>query len=108
MIKKIIKRFFQVLGLLLVLVVVYLLVNFKHTAAFPGILSAFHSKEFCSCYFVTEGKEDECENFARQWLPIQGFSIDKKDRSVTTKALFVTTTARYTGDRYGCVLDPWK
>jgi hypothetical protein len=108
MIKKILKRFFQVLGLLLVLVAVYLVINFKHTAAFPKIISAFYSKEFCSCFFVTEGTVDECHNFARQWVPIQSFDLDREKRSVTVKGMFVTTTARYTGDRYGCVLDPWQ
>lgn len=108
MIKKILKRFFQAVGLILVLVTVYLLVNFKHTAAFPRIISAFYSKEFCSCFFVTEGTVDECHNFARQWVPIQSFNLDQEKRAVTVKGMFVTTTARYTGDRYGCVLDPWQ
>ena len=107
MIKRILKRFFQVVGVIMVLMVAYLVANWKHTAAFPKIISAFYSKEFCSCYFVTEGTPDECHNFARQWVPIQSFSVDQDKRTVTVKGLFVTTTARYSGDRYGCVLDPW-
>jgi hypothetical protein len=108
MIKKILKRLFQALGLILVLAAIFLVINFKHTAAFPKIISAFYSKEFCSCFFVTEGTLDECHNFARQWVPIQSFALDQEKRSVTVKGMFVTTTARYTGDRYGCVLDPWQ
>ncbi|HRP67909.1 MAG TPA: hypothetical protein PLY93_00035 [Turneriella sp.] len=108
MIKKIVKRVSQLVVLLLLGVGIYLAVNFRHTAAFPKIISAFYSKEFCSCYFVTEGTVDECHNFARQWVPIQSFSLDGENRSVTVKGLFVTTTARYTGDRYGCVLEEWK
>lgn len=108
MMKKILKRFFQAVGVLIVLVGIYLIANFKHTAAFPKIISAFYSKEFCSCFFVTEGTPEECHNFARQWVPIQSFSLDQEKRSVTVKGMFVTTTARYTGDRYGCVLDPWQ
>lgn len=108
MIKKILKRFFQTVGVIFALAAIYLLINFKHTAAFPRIISAFYSKEFCSCFFVTEGTVDECHNFARQWVPIQSFQLDQEKRSVTVKGMFVTTTARYTGDRYGCVLDPWQ
>ena len=108
MIKKILKRIAQVLLAALLIVTVYLLINYKHSAAFPRIISAFYSKEFCSCYFVTEGTPEQCHNFARQWIPIQSFSLDKEKRSVTVKGLLVTTTATYTGDRYGCVLDPYR
>lgn len=106
--KTIFKRFGQVLVLVLLAIALYLLINFRHTAAFPRIISSFYSKEFCSCYFVTEGTTEQCHNFARQWLPIQGFMLDQEKRTVTVKGLFVVTTARYTGDRYGCILDPWQ
>lgn len=106
--RKILKRALQFAGTLLLAGIVYLLVNFKHSAAFPRIISSFYSKEFCSCYFVTEGTLEQCHNFARQWVPIQSFALDKEKRTVTVKGLFVTTTARYTGDRYGCVLEPWQ
>lgn len=104
--RQIFKRVLQAVGLIALLATLYLAVNFRHTAAFPKIISAFYSKEFCSCYFVTEGKAEQCHNFARQWIPIQSFALDQEKRSVTVKGLFVTSTARYTGDRYGCVLDP--
>lgn len=108
MMRKILKRALQLIGVVVLGGVVFLLVNFKHTAAFPSIISSFYSKEFCSCYFVTEGTVEQCHNFARQWVPIQSFQLDKEKRTVTVKGLFVTTTARYTGDRYGCVLDSWQ
>ena len=63
----------------------YLAVNYRHTAAFPGIISSFYSKEFCSCYFVTEGTPEECHNFARQWVPIQNFVLDKEKRIIAKK-----------------------
>lgn len=107
MIKKIFKRFAQVLLLLVLGAGTYLGFNYRHSAAFPGIISSFYSKEFCSCYFVTEGMPEQCHNFARQWVPIQSFVLDKEKRTVTVKGLFVTSTARYTGDRFGCVLEPW-
>jgi hypothetical protein len=106
--RKILKRVLQALGLAVVGALLFLLVNFKHSAAFPSIISSFYSKEFCSCYFVTEGTVEQCHNFAKQWVPIQSFTLDKEKRTVTVKGLFVSTTARYTGDRYGCVLDPWQ
>jgi ABC-type sugar transport system permease subunit len=108
MMRKIAKWIFLALGIVLLGVFVFVAVNFKHVAAFPSIISSFYSKEFCSCYFVTEGTEEQCHNFARQWVPIQSFALDKEKRTVTVKGLFVTTTARYTGDRYGCVLEPWR
>jgi len=103
--KKFFKRFGIALGLLLLPIAIYLGINYKHTAAFPRIISAFYAKEFCSCYFVTEGDEKQCHNFARQWVPIQSFALDKEKRSVTVKGLYVTTTVRYSGDKYGCVFE---
>lgn len=108
MIRKVLKRLLQVLGLGILVLAGYLGFHYRYTAAFPRVLSAFYSKEYCSCYFVTEGTEEQCENFARQWLPIRSMVLDKGKRSVTVTGLFVTTTARYTGDRFGCVLDPWQ
>jgi hypothetical protein len=102
------RRVLQLLGVLLLAAVIYVALNYKHVAAFPRIISAFYSKEFCSCYFVTEGTEEQCHNFARQWVPIQSFALDKEKRTVTVKGLFATTTARYTGDRYGCMLEAWQ
>ncbi|HMV34611.1 MAG TPA: hypothetical protein PKM44_04930 [Turneriella sp.] len=106
--RKIGKRILQALAIAFAGVIIFLAANYKHTAAFPGIISSFYSKEFCSCYFVTEGTEEQCHNFARQWVPLQSFALDKEKRTVTAKGLFVTTTARYTGDRYGCILEPWQ
>jgi hypothetical protein len=106
--RKIGRRVLQLLGVLLLAAAIYVALNYKHVAAFPRIISAFYSKEFCSCYFVTEGTEEQCHNFARQWVPIQSFALDKEKRTVTVKGLFVTTTARYTGDRYGCILEAWQ
>ncbi|MCS6971750.1 MAG: hypothetical protein N2Z22_02175 [Turneriella sp.] len=108
MIRKILKRLLQGLGIVLVVLLLYVVFNWKHFAAFPRIISAFYSKEFCSCYFVTEGSEEQCHNFARQWVPIQDFRLDKEKRTVTVRGLFFTTTAYYTGERYGCVLEPWR
>jgi hypothetical protein len=105
MIKKAMKRIAQGFLVLILILAVYLLVNFKHTKAFPKIISSFYSKEFCSCYFVTEGTPEQCHNFAKQWVPIQDFKLDKEARTVTVRGLFISTTARYTGDRYGCLLD---
>lgn len=105
--KKILKRLGQFVLLAILATATYLAFNYRHAAAFPGSISSSYSKAFCSCYFVTEGTPEECHNFARQWLPIQSFVLDKEKRTVTVKGLFVTTTASYTGDRFGCVLEPW-
>ena len=104
-----IRKIFKWVGLMCVMIVlsavVYLSVNGEHTKSFPHIISSFYAKEFCSCYFVTEGSEPECHQFAKQWIPISEFHLDKENQTVSVTGLFVTTRARYTGDRYGCVLD---
>lgn len=74
---------------------------------FPGIISAFYSKEMCSCMFVVGQTEEFCNNYARQWVPIQGAPVvDREKKTVRVQGLFVTSEAEYSGERTGCVLRP--
>lgn len=79
--------------------------NRKELRNFPGIISAFYSKEMCSCMFVVGQTEEFCNNYARQWVPIQGAPVvDREKKTVQVRGLFVTSEAEYTGERTGCVL----
>ncbi len=79
--------------------------NFAHLRAFPGIISAFYAKEFCSCYFVTERSKQECHNYARQYIPITDFRIEESDKRIVVSGLGVTNSAIYNGLRKGCLIE---
>ncbi|TGN06842.1 hypothetical protein [Leptospira ilyithenensis] len=78
--------------------------NWKHLSAFPAIISSFYSKEFCSCYYVMKQSEEQCHNFARQWVPISLFNLDQTNKEVTVSGLGRTNKAKYLGERLGCRL----
>jgi hypothetical protein len=46
--------------------------------------------------------EEQCHNFARQWVPISEFKLDKENKSVTVTGLGKTNTAKYLNERLGC------
>ncbi|MCR9141223.1 MAG: hypothetical protein NXI24_03160 [bacterium] len=79
--------------------------NWHHVSSFPSIISSWYSKEFCSCYFVVSRDEEFCKNIARQWVSISDFQLDTEKQTVTTSGLGRTNTARYLGERKGCVLE---
>ncbi|MCC5816282.1 MAG: hypothetical protein JJT78_16145 [Leptospira sp.] len=79
--------------------------NWKNLTAFPSIISSFYSKEFCSCYFVVREDEDFCHHYARQWVPISDFQLDKESKKVTVSGLGRTNTAIFQNDKKGCVLE---
>lgn len=83
--------------------------NWRHVRAFPKILSSWYAKEFCSCYFVVGRDEAFCHNIARQWVPVDtdsdAFVLDTESGTVTVRGLGHSHTARYQGQRFGCVLE---
>ncbi|WCL49141.1 hypothetical protein [Leptospira sp. GIMC2001] len=79
--------------------------NWNNLRAFPSIISSFYSKEFCSCYYVVERDEDFCHNYARQWVPISDFKIDEENKRIIVSGLGRTNSAKFTGSKYGCVLE---
>lgn len=48
--------------------------------------------------------EEQCHDFARQWVPISEFKLDKENMSVTVKGLGRTNMAKYQSKDYGCTL----
>ncbi|MCZ8342297.1 MAG: hypothetical protein O9301_04630 [Leptospira sp.] len=98
------KKILILVSTLLFILLVWIQWNWKHLASFPSIISSFYSKEFCSCYFVTKLSEEQCHNFARQWVPISEFKLDIENKSVTVKGLGRTNTAKYLDETFGCTL----
>lgn len=101
------RRWIRRIGLLAALVLAALVVgNWTHLRDFPGILPAFTAKEHCSCRFVMGQDERYCERYSRQWLPISERMVDDVERRVTVRATGTTRSARWLGEREGCLLEP--
>lgn len=99
-----IKKIIKIIGIaILVFIAGFIVKDRKHIFSFPGIISAYYSKEFCSCYFVEKQTEQFCHDYARQYIPIQDFKLDGK--TVTVKGLFITNSASYVSERLGCRID---
>lgn len=99
-------RIFAVLGVLLVAGAgVFVVQNWTHVKAFPGILPAFYAKEFCSCRFVVGQSVPYCHDYATQWLPISNFYLSEPKQCVTVTALGQTRSAGFLNRREGCRLD---
>ena len=93
-----------ILALLFLFLLFWAQWNWKHLSSFPSIISSFYSKEYCSCYFVVELSEEQCHDFARQWVPISEFKLDEENKSVTVKGLGRSNTAKFQSKEYGCTL----
>ena len=75
--------------------------------SFPKMPASYEAKEMCSCLFVEARPLDVCEAWVRQdVVKSQGHTVDVEHQTVTAKALGATATARWLGEREGCVLDP--
>ncbi|MNJ47276.1 hypothetical protein D3C77_424310 [compost metagenome] len=73
-------------------------------ADFPGILSAYSAKEYCSCRFVMGFDVPYCQAYVRQYLPLS--RLEEQNRLVTAAGLGVERRARWQGAREGCGLLP--
>lgn len=98
------KNILRFLGLAAGFLLLWVALNWKHIRAFPDIISSFYSKEFCSCFFITGRGEAACHNYARQYVPISDFSLDKEKKQVTVTGLWQTNKASYLGPLEGCRL----
>ncbi|MDZ4725347.1 MAG: hypothetical protein SH817_04280 [Leptospira sp.] len=97
----------KILGIslsILLLILVWFQWNWKHVEAFPSIISSFYSKEFCSCFYVMKLSEEQCHDFARQWVPIGEFINDTVKKEVSVTGLGRTNKAIYLNEKNGCVL----
>ncbi len=79
--------------------------NWRHLAAFPGILPAFTAKEYCSCRFVMRQDDAYCRRYVEQYLPIGAILVDAPARRVTARGTGAVRSARWLSPREGCRLD---
>lgn len=98
------KKFFISILALFVLLCIWVGLNWEHWQRFPSVMPSFYAKQMCSCLHVLERSEDFCHNFARQYIPISSYKIEKKDNSVTVKAFGRTEKAFYISPKHGCRL----
>ncbi|WP_085626555.1 MULTISPECIES: amidase [unclassified Pseudomonas] len=75
-------------------------------ADFPGILSAYSAKEYCSCRFVMGFQPAYCQGYVKQWLPLRLLEEDRQQRQVTAEGLGRRNQAAWQGPREGCRLLP--
>jgi hypothetical protein len=74
--------------------------------AFPGIISAYTAKEYCSCRYVMNNDAAYCRGYVKQWLPFSGFSDDEASKRVTVSGMGRSNSASWVGERQGCRLVP--
>lgn len=74
--------------------------------AFPGIISAYTAKEYCSCRYVMNNDAEYCHGYVKQWLPASGFTDDPAGKRVTVSGMGRSNSAVWIGERQGCRLQP--
>ncbi|QXH36749.1 amidase [Pseudomonas muyukensis] len=75
-------------------------------ADFPGILSAYSAKEYCSCRFVMGFTAAYCRGYVEQYLPLGLLEEDSARRLVSAEGLGQRNQAAWQGARAGCRLLP--
>ncbi|MGE8388847.1 MAG: amidase [Pseudomonas sp.] len=75
-------------------------------ADFPGILSAYSAKEYCSCRFVMGFDQAYCRGYVKQWLPLSSLEEDRQRRLVRATGLGQHNVATWQSAQAGCRLLP--
>jgi hypothetical protein len=104
------KRILRIIGafLLLVLLLVGGFVGYywQEVSGFPATPSSYEAKELCSCLFVENRPQKDCEQFIKQnVVPIDSRAFDLPNKRVTVKALWISSSAKYISAKYGCVIE---
>lgn len=73
---------------------------------FPGVVSAFTAKEYCSCRYVMGNPAEYCRSYIKQMLPLSDFLDAPEHKRVTAAVLGSANTAAWMGEREGCRLLP--
>ncbi|MDF9617534.1 amidase [Pseudomonas entomophila] len=73
---------------------------------FPGILSAYSAKEYCSCRFVMGFEQSYCRGYVKQYLALSLLEEDAAHRQVAAEGLGRRNQAAWQGAREGCRLLP--
>ena len=70
------------------------------------LVTSYAAQEMCSCLFVMGQSEDFCVRFTRANPNVKTVRVDRAGKKVQAQAVvFFGATARYTGPRFGCVLE---
>lgn len=97
-------RPFKVLVMVLLLLIVALIwQNRVALNAFPGIISAYTAKEYCSCRYVMGNPAEYCRGYVKQYVPAS-LVDDADNKRVSAEGLGQSATAVWRGARQGCVL----
>lgn len=75
-------------------------------SAFPGILSAYSAKEYCSCRYVMGFDAGYCQTYVKQYLPLSELRDDSAARQVFARGLGREASAQWLSPREGCRLLP--
>jgi hypothetical protein len=73
--------------------------------AFPGIISAYTAKEYCSCRYVMQQPVDYCHGYVKQSVPISELLETPEAKRITVSGLGRSHSARWMGTRQGCRLE---
>jgi hypothetical protein len=104
--RKVLKIVGAVIGCVVAAGAVFVLFNWSTLSTFPAMPSSYEAKELCSCLFVENRSQADCEAFVRQdVVNIDGREYDMEGKKVTVRALWSENSAHYVSKRYGCVLD---
>lgn len=100
------RRPFSSLVLLLLVIIAGLIWNWRvQLQLFPGIISAYTAKEYCSCRFVMNAPAEYCHSYVEQWLP-STIDEDSLNKRITATGLGRESAAQWEGPRQGCRLLP--
>jgi len=103
----ILRRPFASLWLLVLLILIILCWNYRaHLMAFPGIVSSYTAKEYCSCRYVMNHPEAYCRNYVRLPMPIDEIIDDHEHKQVLATGFWNTQRAVWISPREGCRLTP--
>jgi len=94
--------------LLLLMVIVIAALSWQNRVAlqaFPGIISAYTAKEYCSCRYVMDNPAGYCTGYVKQWVP-GTLSDDSAQKRVTASGMGRTSGAVWKSQRQGCQLVP--
>ncbi|RMQ45712.1 hypothetical protein ALQ04_01564 [Pseudomonas cichorii] len=73
--------------------------------SFPGIISAYTAKEYCSCRYVMNNPAEYCRGYVKQYIP-GTLSDDEASKSVSASGMGRSSRAAWLGERQGCRLLP--
>jgi len=72
------------------------------SCVFPKAVSAYFSKEMCSCLFVVGRSETLCADTAKTFIDVSSYKVDMINKVVSSSFLAMSTKAKFTQDRFGC------